>query len=223
LSFKKSNHEHYFTIKSLFSIKWINKCNNICLFTATSQATTASDIPTTASTIEDTSTAQSQTESSTNTSINTVLVTTQRAETTVTENLTTSNQNIMSTTEVSSIISTDNKASLGTNDSSICNASCEYKCINRMDEETGCLFDDVDCIVTALREQLFIPVKSLSSFKNKKTSAYDGRTSSKVVGYSGVIFLIFVGLLIIIPDGMKLLRNVFILLQKKKTVPHPRC
>ncbi|XP_033755416.1 rhamnose-binding lectin-like [Pecten maximus] len=84
------------------------------------------------------------------------------------------------------------------------NASCSCRC--RYSNNTTCAKEDLLCRITMLKQQLLINKFALSSHKRTKISVYDGRTSSTVIGVTGVAVIVTVLSLIVIPDFLTLLK-----------------
>jgi len=171
-----------------------------CLFTVTSVETTT-NIPKQVATTESMSTTQIP--ETTTILATTTSITTTATITTTTTTTTATTHGIDTTSTATEHVTYDNNTMYNKT------SYCQCICVDIQDGEVECLFDDVDCITTALRKKLIIQVSSLSSYKNKKISAYDGRVSSKTIGYSGCLVLFIVGCFIVIPDIMQLCRHIF--------------
>lgn len=64
----------------------------------------------------------------------------------------------------------------------------------------------MECILESLKQRLTIDKTTLSSYIRSKTSAYDPRPSSKVIGMSGLAIIIFVVALMVLPDLLRVIR-----------------
>ncbi|XP_069108514.1 uncharacterized protein [Argopecten irradians] len=91
-----------------------------------------------------------------------------------------------------------------------CKCRCKYVYVN----ET-CSEGDRSCMIEALKQELMVQKSALSSYKRQKISVYDGRTSSTVMGVSGVAIIGSIISLAVIPDFLALVK--FILCRRSQT------
>ncbi|XP_069108330.1 latrophilin Cirl-like [Argopecten irradians] len=88
--------------------------------------------------------------------------------------------------------------------------ACFYKRTNQT-----CPEGDLPCLLEFLKRELLLKTSTLSLYKRTKISAYDGRTSSAVIGLSGVIIIATALSLIVIPDFIVFLKLLYTKYRKK--------